>query len=225
MGQGAAVVSPLVTHPQQVGFSALVLFRMKGLVEWLRQQPVPAGNIVDEALSLGFAMSQGTPFDVQRVHELVGMQTGSNGVMVWKDGEAKIVGGAIDLVLRAIARPDQASSCAARITDRMMALHDFDFADARGAVEAERQHLARLAQTVGAERGPIGPGILQHVPEYARGPLAPQAHAKIGHDWYQSFGPAAASFPGPEWDDPFDDDSLRDGRDPATTRKGHVEGW
>jgi hypothetical protein len=224
-GRSMSVASSLVTHPQQVGFCALVLLRMKGLIEWLRQQPVPAGNVVEEALSLAFAMAQGAPFDVQRVHELVAVETGSNGVMVWKDGEAKIVGGAIDLVLRAIARSDQAASCASRIADRMMALHDFEFADPRTAVEAERQHLDRLAQAVGAERGPVGPAILQRVPEYARGPLAPHAAGKIGHEWYPSFGAQAASFPGPDWEDPFDDGALRDGRDPQTTRKGHVEGW
>ena len=220
-----ALVAPLSTHAQQVAFCALVLVRMKGFVEWLRQRPVPAGNIVDEATSLAFAMAQGAPFDQQRVYELVGIQTGSSGVMVWKDGEAKIVGGAIDLVLRSIARPDQASTCAARVADRMMALHDFVLADRAGAVDAERRHLARLAQAIAAERGAIGPAILQAVPEYARGALGPRAQALVGQDWFESFGPRAAAFPGPEWEDRFDDDKLRDGRDPATTRKAHVEGW
>jgi hypothetical protein len=220
-----SVVSPLVTHHQQVGFSALVLHRMKGLIEWLRQKPVPAGNIVEEALSLGFAMAANAPFDIQRVYELVGVQTGTSGVMVWKDGEAKIIGGAIDLVLRAIARPDQGTSCAARIADRMMALHDFDFADANGAVETERQYLVRLAQAVASTRGPIGPAVLQVAPEYARGQLAQHAQRNVGRDWHEAFGPAAASFPGPEWNDPFQDDQLRDGHDPQTTRRGHVEGW
>lgn len=225
MNLGAGLVTPLVTHAQQVGFSCLVLHRMKGLIEWLRQQPAPANNIVDEALALGFAMAGGAPFDVQRVYELVGVNTGTSGVSVWLDGEAKIIGRTIDLVLRAIARPDQASFCAARSADMMIALHGFDFADTHGTVETERQHLARLAQAVASQQGPIGISVLDLVPEYARGALAPHAQSKVGRDWFVSFGPAAASFPGPTWNDPYPGDQLADGRDPKATRTGHVEGW
>lgn len=225
MNLGAGLVTPLATHAQQVGFAAVVLHRMKGLIEWLRQQPAPANNIADEALSLAFAMASGAPFDVQRVYELVGVQTGSSGVSVWLDGEAKIIGRTIDLVLRAIARPDQASFCAARTADMMLALHAFDLADVPGAVEAERLYLARLSQAVASVQGPIGTNILLVVPEYARGALAPHAQSKVGRDWFVSFGPAAASFPGPTWNDPYAADQLADGRDPKPTRTGHVEGW
>lgn len=225
MNLGMSLVAPLTTHAQQVGFSALVLQRMKGLVEWMRQQPAPANNIIDEALALGFASAGGTPFDVQRVYELVKIETGSSGVTVWLDPEAKIIGRTIDLVLRAIARPDQAAFCAARSADMMIALHELDLADVRGAIDAERQHLSRLAHAVAAVRGPIGTSVLALVPEYARGALAAHAHAKVGRDWYVSFGPAAASYPGPTWENPYASDRLADGRDPESTRKGHVEGW
>ena len=225
MNVGTQIVSPLATHAQQVGFSTLVLHRMRTLVQWLRQQPTPAGNIVDEAVVLGFKMAGGAPFDIQRVYELVGIDTGQSGVMVWKDAEAKIVGKTVDLVLRSIARPDQARVCASRVSDMMLALHELDFAEARMAVEQERQYLMRLAQVIGAQQGPFGHWVLDQVREYPRGPLAQHAASKVGKDWFQSFGAAAALFPGPEWQDPFDDSFLKDGRDPQTTRTGHVEGW
>jgi hypothetical protein len=225
MYNGSEIVAPLTTHPHHVAFATLVLHRMRGLVEWIRQQPAPANNIIDEALSLGFAMVGGTPFDIQRVYELVGCQTGTNGVMVWKDGEAQIVGRTIDLVLRSIARPDQAPVCSGRAADMMLSLHEFDFADARGAALVEREYLGRLAKTIAFARGPIGREILQALPEYRRGALATHAASKLGRDWFESFGPAAATFPGPEWEDPYVDEDLDDGNDPQTTRTGDVEGW
>jgi hypothetical protein len=221
---GASIVAPITTHPQQVGFCAIVLHRMKGLVEWLRQQPAPANNVIDEALQIAFAMAGGGAFDIQRVYELVGTETGSNGVMVWQDGEAKIIGKTIDLVLRAIARPDQAAFCAGRVAELMIALHQFDFSDP-AAVETERQYLLRLAQAIAAQRGPVGLNVMSVVPEYRRGALAQHAQFKVGQDWFLSFGPSAASFPGPNWQDTADDSHLKDGRDPKTTRTGHVEGW
>jgi hypothetical protein len=225
MNLGSSLVAPLTTHTQRVAFATLVLFRMRALVEEIRRQPAPACNIVDEALGLGFSMAAGAPFDIQRVYELVGIDTGTSGVMVWKDGEAQIVGRSIDLVLRAIARPDQAATCAARAADMLLALHEFDFGDARAAVEQERQYLARLAQVVGAQQSRIEVGVLAHVPDYARGGLAAHAAAKVGKPWHESFGAAAATFPGPEWRDPYEGADLKDGRDPKTTRTGHVEGW
>jgi hypothetical protein len=222
---GSRIVKPLTTHFRQVAFATLVLYRMRSLLEWVRQQPAPAGNIVDEAVSLGFAMAGGTQFDVQRVYELVGIETGTNAVMLWKDGEAQIIGRTVDLLLRAIARPDQASVCAARAADMMLALHEYDFSDPRGAVEQERSHLGRLAQAIASVQGAIGPEVLRDLPEYRRGALAAHAASKVGYAWFESFGPAAASFPGPEWRDPYADAGLKDGRDPETTRKGHVEGW
>jgi hypothetical protein len=225
MSLGTSIVAPLVTHRQRVAFATLVLHRMRGLVPWLRQQPMPAGNVVDETLMLGFALARGLSVDLDRVYELVGIETGSNGVMVWKDGEAKIIGRTIDLVLRAVARPDQAALCAARAADMMLALHELVFNDARGAVEEERRHLGRIALVVGCEQGPIGPEVLDQTPEYTRGSLAPHAAQKVGKAWFESFGPSASSFPGPEWHDPFDDSSLKDGRDPHTRRTAHVEGW
>jgi len=225
MSPAASVTAPLVTHQQHVAFAALVLHRMGALVHWIRQQPVPAGNIVDEALGLGFGMTVGAPFDVQRVYELVGLDTGTSGVMVWKDAEAQIIGRTIDHLLRAIARPDQAPFCAARVADMMLALHELDFADAAAAVEMERCYLVRLSQAIASQRGPIGPALLTRVPEYPRGALAPHATAKMGKPWFEAFGPSAASFPGPEWEDPFDDSALKDGRDPKTTRMGHAAGW
>jgi hypothetical protein len=225
MSLGTSIVAPLVTHRQRVAFATLVLHRMRSLIPWLRQQPMPAGNVVDEALSFGLAIGRGQAVDLDRVYELVGIETGSNGVMVWKDGEAKIIGRTIDLVLRAIARPDQAAVCAARSADMMLALHELVFEDARGAVEEERRHLARIALVVGCEQGPVGPEVLDQCPEYTRGPLAPHAVKKVGKAWFESFGPAATAFPGPEWSDPFDDSGLKDGRDPLTRRVKHVEGW
>jgi hypothetical protein len=225
MSPSAGVTAPLVTHLQHVAFAALVLHRMGGLVQWIRQQPVPAGNIVDEALGLGFGMTVGAPFDVQRVYELVGLDTGTSGVMAWKDAEAQIIGRTVDHLLRAIARPDHAPFCAARVADLMLALHELDFADPDAAVELEKDHLARLAHAIASEHGPIGPALLNRVPEYPRGELAPHAAAKMGKPWFEAFGPSAAAFPGPEWEDPFDDSVLRDGRDPQTTRMRHVAGW
>lgn len=225
MSLGTSIVAPLITHRQRVAFATLGLHRMRALVPWLRQQPMPAGNLVDEALALGFALARGLSVDLDRVYELVGIETGTNGVMGWKDGEAKIVGRTIDLVLRAIARPDQAALCAARAADMMLALHELVFADARGAVEEERRHLARIALVVGCEQGAIGPEVLDQTPEYTRGSLAAITASKVGKAWFESFGPAAAAFPGPEWHDPFDDSALKDGHDPRTRRVGHVEGW
>lgn len=224
MSHGSSLVAALSAHRQEVAFATSTLHRMRGLVEWMRQQPAPANNIIDEAVTLGTAMATGQPFDVQRVYELVGSSTGTSGVMVWHDGEAKILGRTIDLVLRAIARPDQAHHCAARTADLMLALHELDLADTRAAVEAERAQLARIAQALAAPPAPA-PGFLALVPEYARGALAPHAQGKVGRDWFLTFGPTAASFPGPVWNDPFDDSGLADGKDPKTTRTGHVEGW
>lgn len=197
---------------------------MKALVGWLRQQPAPANNIIDEALANAFAMTTGVPFDVQRVYQLVGVETGTNGVSVWHDGEAKIIGRTIDLLLRAVARPDQANYCAARIADMSLALHMYDFGDA-STMQQENQYLLRLAESVAAQRGPLGPNLLSALQEYRRGPLAPHAQWKVGKPWFESFGAASASFPGPVWEDPFNDGHLKDGRDPATTKTGHVEGW
>lgn len=225
MSQGTSITTPLTTHAQQVAFTTIVLHRMKGLIEWMRQQPAPANNLIDEALTLGFAMASGAPHDIQRVYELVGVETGKSGVMVWLDGEAQIVGRTIDLVHRAIARPDQAAVCAGRAADLMLALHELDLADARSALQAEHAHLGRLVQAIAARPGPVGQDVLAQVPEYARGALAPHAQSKVGRDWFQSFGPSAASFPGPVWTDPFEKAPLADGRDPKTTRTGHVEGW
>jgi hypothetical protein len=223
---GRAIVGHLGAHHQQVGFAMLGLHRARGLIEWMRQAPVPGGNVVDEALALAAAAASHAPFDVQRVYELVGTSTGDGVAMVFKDAEAKIVGRMVDLVLRAIARPDQAAHSAGRVADMMLELHGFHFADPHGAVAAEAAHLGRIAQIVAATgHGPVGVHLLAHAPEYPRGPLAPHAAARVGKPYAESFGPAAQAWQGPDWRDPYDDSQLEDGRDTRTSRKGHVEGW
>ena len=226
MDHGRAIVAHLGAHHQQVGFAMLGLHRAKGLIEWMRQGPVPGGNIVDEALALSGGCAAHAPFDVQRVYELVGTRTGDGVAMVFSDAEAKIVGRMIDMVLRAVARPDQAAHCAGRVADLMLELHRFQFADGQGAVAAEAAHLGRIAQIIAATgQGPVGVQLLAHAPEYARGPLAPHAAAAVGKAYSEAFGLDAQAWRGPDWRDPWDDSALHDGRDPATTRKGHVEGW
>ena len=224
--QGRAIVGHLGAHHQQVGFAMLGLHRAKGLIEWMRQGPVPGSNVVDEAISLSAAAASHVPFDVQRVYELVGTGTGDGVAMVFKDAEAKIIGPMVDLVLRAVARPDQAGHCAGRVSDLMLELHGFQFADAHGAVAAEAAHLGRIAHIVAATgHGPVGVHLLAHAPEYQRGPLAPHAAARVGQPYTESFGPAAQTWRGPDWRDPYDDSHLEDGRDTRTTRQGHVEDW
>lgn len=224
--QGRAIVAYLGAHHQQVGFAMLALHRAKGLVEWMRQGPAPGSNVVDEALALSTAAAAHAPFDPQRVYELVNTSPGDGVAMVFKDAEAKLVGRMVDLVLRAIARPDQAQHCAGRVADMMLELHRFHFADPHGAVAAEAAHLGRIAHFIAVTgNGPVGAQLLAHAPEYPRGPLAPHAAARVGKPYTESFGPAAQSWQGPDWQDPYDDSHLVDGRDPRTTRKGHVEGW
>lgn len=220
------VVSNLREPHHAIAFGAVQLQRMRGLIEWMRQAPVAGSNVADEVQTFAMAACSGGSYDEQRVYELLGIRTGDGVGMCYKNGEVKIVARAIDLAVRMVARRDQAAYCAARIGDLMIDLHRFCFADAKTAMEAERSHQTKIAQAIAASgQAPFGPHVLAPVPEYARGPLNPRAQASVGKPWHESFGPGAASFAEEEWEDPFDDSTLEDGRDPKTTRTGNVEGW
>ena len=170
MNVGTQIVSPLTTHAAQVGFATLVL---PGCAPWCSgsaSSPRPPATSSTRRSCSASRWPRGRPSTPSASTSSWGSSTGQSGVTVWKDAEAKIVGKTVDLVLRAIARPDQARVCASRVADVMLALHELDFAEPRMAVEQERQHLMRLAQAVGAQQGPIGHWVLTASPSTGAAP-------------------------------------------------------